>query len=210
MNVKVCGLTREHDVQLACSLGAWAVGFVFASSPRRVTVQRARELRRVVARGTLAVGVFVDAPRAEVLEAVRDCRLDAVQLHGNETPEECLGFPVPVIKGLAVSTEADLAALDRYKVARYLLEPARTLEERRRGVPPTLESRRACWSLAAKAKGSILLAGGLTPQNVAEAVRAAKPFGVDVSGGVEVSFGVKDPAKLKAFFAAVGLTSKNP
>lgn len=192
MKVKVCGLTREEDVERACELGAWACGFVLAPSPRRLDLARAARLREAVLPGVLAVGVFADASRDEVLLALRDCRFDLLQFHGRERPEDCLGYPVPVIK--ALPPEAGLEAMSLYAgVERFLVEPPRARRE-----PETL---RACWRFAAQARGrSIILAGGLTPENVREAATTARPFAVDVSSGVESAPGVKDAARLEAFF----------
>lgn len=199
MKVKICGLTRAEDVRLAVELGAWAAGLVFAPSPRRLSVEKAKNLRGEIPRGVLAVGVFQDASREEILEAVRECSLDAVQLHGSESPEDCRGFPVPVFKAFSLKGEGRPALKD-YEVAGVLLEP-----ERRAGTRPSLQAQRALWKAAAGLKGArmLILAGGLDPGNVAEAVRTARPGAVDVSSGVESGPGIKDPAKLRAFFEAV-------
>lgn len=204
MKVKVCGLTRQEDVRLACALGAWAVGFVFAPGPRQVTRKQVQSLRDAVIPGVLAVGVFVDAPREDILLALRDCRLDAIQLHGRETPQDCRGYSVPVFKALAHSGETELSQFKAYKVDRFLLEPARTPEERSAGRGPSQPAQKACWRYADRARGfSIILAGGLRPDNVAQAAKAARPYAVDVSGGVESRPGRKDPARLEAFFQAL-------
>ncbi|TPW18823.1 MAG: phosphoribosylanthranilate isomerase, partial [Elusimicrobia bacterium] len=104
MKIKVCGITRPQDARLACKLGAWAVGLVFApESPRRLSVPDARLLRAEIGAGALAVGVFQNAPRAEILAAVSACRLDAVQFHGEESPADCAGYEVPVFKAFSVA-----------------------------------------------------------------------------------------------------------
>ncbi len=200
--IKVCGMTRARDVRLACRLGAWAVGFVFAKSPRRVTIARARTLRRSVKRGVLAVGVFADAPREQVKEAAAKCRLDLVQLHGREKPEDCRGLGAPVIK--AVGPANSLKELQRFKVKRFLVEPGRSVRGRFKGAKLSPARMKAAWAFARRArKHQVILAGGLSAGSVAGAIKAARPYAVDVSSGVESSPGRKDAAKLRAFFEAV-------
>lgn len=205
MRIKVCGLTRVQDVKLACELRAWAVGFVFAPSPRQVTRDQARKLRDEVIPGTKVVGVFADASREEVLLVLRDCPLDALQFHGRETPEECEGYPVPVWKALTLNGAEELPLIRTYKtVERVLLEPKRTLADRKAGRLPPIGEQRACWQLAYRARASsVVLAGGLNPDNVREAVQLGKPFAVDVSSGIESAAGIKDERKMKAFFEAL-------
>lgn len=203
MRIKVCGLTREEDVRFACKLGAWAVGFVFAESPRRVSTQQAAMLRRAVAPGVLSVGVFVDALPRFVAATIKECRLDAVQLYGTETAPQREKLGVPVFKALYCSPKL---SLDAYKDCdQVVLEPKRTLSDRRTGLAPGDAERLACWAFArAVGGGKVVLAGGLTAQNVARAVEMAAPFAVDVSGGVEETPGKKSRAKLQAFFEAAG------
>lgn len=199
--VKVCGMTRVEDVRLACRLGAWAVGFVLAPSPRRVSLARAKSLRRSVKKGVLSVGVFSNASRSEVVKAIAECRLDAVQLHGAVSPEDCRGYGVPVIK--AVAPSRSVTALKRYPVKRFLVEPRRTLKGRFRRSKPSPARLKAAWGFARRIRRSAIIAGGLTPENVSEAVAAARPYAVDVSSGVESSAGRKAAGKLKDFFEAV-------
>lgn len=202
IRIKVCGMTRARDVRLACELGAWAVGFVMAPSPRRLTLARARALRKSVKRGVLAVGVFVDAPKGEIIRAARLCRFDAVQLHGREKPEQCRDLTVPVFKALAPSRS--VRALQRYKVKGFLIEPGRSLKGRFKGAKPSPARLKKACLFARRARGRrIILAGGLSAENVAAAVQAARPYAVDVSSGVESKKGIKDPAKLRAFFDAL-------
>lgn len=204
MRVKICGLTRAQDVELACDLGAWAAGFIFApGSPRLISPAAAAELRKKVKPGTLAVGVFADAPKEEILSVIALCRLDAVQLHGMETPLQCQGLGAPVFKSLSVKQSQDLELLKRYNAEGFLLEPARSASQRAAGIVPGPTEQEAVWAAAA-ALGAhrVVLAGGLSSENVGRAISAAKPYAVDVSGGVESAPGVKDEAKLKAFFEA--------
>ena len=206
MRIKICGVTTAGDAYMASSLGAWAVGLIFVpSSPRALDVAAARLIRSAIGPDTLAIGVFQDGEPAFIQRAVSACRLDAVQLHGSETPKACASAAVPVYKGMPLASAADLAALDPYagRVAGFLVETVRRLPAGREVIDE--RERRARWGLARQAGLSlaVILAGELTPENVGEAVRAAEPAGVDVCGGVEASPGVKDPGKLKAFFDAV-------
>lgn len=206
MRVKVCGVTRPQDAALACRLGAWAVGLVFApASPRRLDLAAARRVRDRIASGVFAVGVFQDPSREEVLAAIEACRLDAVQLHGGQSPEACRDFPVPVFKafGLSVAKAADVR---RYDVAAVIVEPRRTDSDRMKGKAPAAIAQRQAWKAAAALKGQaplVILAGGLTPENVAEAVGVSQPGAVDVSSGIEKTAGVKDLGKMRAFFKAL-------
>jgi len=206
MKIKICGVTRAQDAKLAVDLGAWAVGLIFVpGSPRRVTEDQARAVRRQVPKGVLAVGVFQQAQRQQMMKAIATYQLDAIQLHGGQPPEECSGFPVPVIKAFSLSP-GEMPDLQEYNVSSILLEPVRSDEDRRLGRGPGIEEQRDVWKTAASLKGAaqnIILAGGLHPGNVAEAVAAAHPDAVDVSGGVESSSGIKDAEKLKAFFNAI-------
>lgn len=205
MKVKICGLSRAQDVELACALGAWAAGFIFVEdSPRVVSPEAAAELRKKVAPGVLAVGVFSDAPKEEIVSIVARCRLDAVQLHGNETPLQCQGLGVPVFKRLSIHQAGDRELLKRYNAEGFLLEPERSPEQRRRGAVPTVAEQEAVWTEAASLGAQrVILAGGLNAGNVGRAIAAARPYAVDVSGGVESAPGIKDEAKLRAFFEAV-------
>lgn len=203
--VKVCGVTRPQDAELACRLGAWAVGMIFVpKSPRNLTRSQALEIRKAIAPGILAVGVFVDSPRQEIEAITADCSLNAVQLHGSEEPSACLGFKIPVFKRVSLGATTDAGLLRLYGAAGYLLEPERTVEDRWKGAVPDARSQRSVWSLAKglHEAGMIILAGGLNPGNLREAIAAARPDAVDVSSGVESAPGIKDPARLEAFFKA--------
>jgi len=196
MRVKVCGITRESDVRLACGLGAWALGFVFGPGPRHVQARHARRLCAQAAPGVLRVGVFRGYPRRDILLALRDCGLDAVELRGGQTPGECSGYPVPVFKAISHVRGMDLSELKSYEVDHFRVCPSGA----DRAAP---ESLRECWEFAGRARGfSLILAGGLTPDNVREATVVARPYAVEVCAGAEREPGVKDPALLKAFFAA--------
>jgi len=197
VRVKICGITRTDDALLAARLGADALGFNFwPGSKRHVTPPEAREIVRRLPPLVTAVGVFVNPTRDEVLRAVDIARISVVQLHGDEPPELCASLPVPVWKVIRVTGRSALAALASYEVQGFLLDaPAPGYG----GGGATFD-----WALAAEvaAELPVLLAGGLTPENVAEAVRTVRPWGVDVASGVESAAGLKDPEKLRRFLAA--------
>ncbi len=190
MRIKVCGVTRPRDARLAAKLGAWAVGMIFVpETPRFLSLARAKRVRAAIPKGVLAVGVFRNPGREPLLRAVRELRLDAVQIYG-KVPT---GLRVPAfIDGPSKIGPCDYA----------FVEPKRTDADRRAGRGPSERARRAAWRAAAAKKARVILAGGLTPENVADAA-AAKPWAVDVSSGVESRPGVKSAAKLKAFFKAL-------
>jgi phosphoribosylanthranilate isomerase len=194
VRIKVCGVTRAADARRAARLGAWAVGMIFVpETPRCLTLARAKRVRAAIPKGVLAVGVFREPSREELLRAVRELRLDAVQVYG-KVPS---GLRVPAL----VAAPSRPGPLDF-----VLIEPARSDASRRAGRGPSERARRDAWRAAA-AKGRrgarVVLAGGLTPKNAAAAAAAAKPWALDVSSGVERRPGVKDPSLLRAFFAAL-------
>jgi phosphoribosylanthranilate isomerase len=200
--VKICGLTRIEDVQAAVAAGADAVGFVFVpETPRHVTVEWAAELRRQVPPFVSAVGLFVNVAPEQVLETVRAVRLDAVQLHGSETPEEAAACQphVRVIKAFRVRGSETLGELAQYREA----ADAFLLDAWVPGVHGGTGAR-FDWGLAVQALSAgrpVILAGGLNPGNVAEAVRTVRPFAVDVSSGVESGPGRKDAVMIRDFIA---------
>ena len=201
MRVKVCGITRLADAQLACEFGAAAVGFVFwERSPRRIDPRAAAAITSVLPAEVLAVGVFVNAPAEEICTIVDAAGLGAVQLHGDETEEHVRRLPatVAVIKAVALRSAADVEAAlglpDRLTVLLDVHDPVR-----RGGT-----GRTADWTLAAAvaSRRRALLAGGLGPDNVAEAIAAVRPWGVDASSRLEAAPGVKDHVRLRAFLSA--------
>jgi phosphoribosylanthranilate isomerase len=200
--IKVCGIRRREDALLALAEGAWALGLVFhRPSPRAIepaeAAQLLAEVRREAGREFLAVGVFVDWPIAALQEVVDSLVLDAAQLHGAETPEYAAAIRArEVWKAIRVNEGFDLAALERYPArVRLLLDSHRP--GRPGGTGETFD-----WEVAraAQARRPIILAGGLRPENVAQALRAVRPDAVDVSSGVEGRPGEKDPERLRAFF----------
>jgi phosphoribosylanthranilate isomerase len=200
--VKVCGITRLEDAELAASLGAWAIGFIlWPGSKRAVDPAMAAGIARALRRRVEPVGVFVNASLGEVAHAADAIGLSHLQLHGDEGPAFCTEAGrrtgCKVIKAARVASGADLQALERYRVDYHLLDTAAKGQYGGTG-------RSWDWELAAHRRSKIpaILSGGLTPENVADGIAAVHPFAVDVSSGVEAEPGIKDPAKVEAFFAA--------
>ena len=199
--VKVCGITRLEDAELAASLGAWALGFIlWPGSPRAVEEAVAAGIARRVRRQAELVGVFVNPTLDEVTHAAEAIGLTHVQLHGDEGPafanEVARRTGAKVIKAARVSGGSDLQALERFHTDYHLLDTA--VEGMRGGSGRTWD-----WSLAAERRSKIpmILSGGLNPDNVAGAIAAVHPYAVDVASGVEAEPGVKDPVKLEAFLS---------
>jgi phosphoribosylanthranilate isomerase len=198
--VKICGLTRVDDVRAAVVLGADAIGLVFhPPSPRAVTPEQAARLAEAVPAFVTLVGLFVDADPASIRATLERVPLGALQFHGREAPEDCTGYGLPWLKAIAVRPGVDLEhEARRYGAAASLLLD--TYDPRLAGGT----GRRFDWDLVPPSlAGSIVLAGGLDPGNVAEAIRRTRPYAVDVSGGVESSKGVKDQVKMQNFFRGV-------
>ena len=197
---KICGITRIEDARLAVAAGADAIGLVFyAPSPRAVTVAQAREILAALPPFVTSVGLFVNAPRAEIEAVLREVPLDLLQFHGDETPQDCRDFGRPYIKALRVRPEDDINAC----CAHYADAAGILLDTFVPGVPGGT-GERFDWSLVpADAPLPLILAGGLDAGNVAEAIAQVRPYAVDVSGGVEASKGIKDATKVQSFVAAV-------
>jgi phosphoribosylanthranilate isomerase len=191
--VKVCGITRAEDARAAEDAGADLIGLVFAPGPRRLTVEAAERIARSV--GCPKVGVFVNEAPATVNAIVRRCGLDYAQLHGDESQADCDAVDVPVIKAIRVQGAADLARAAEYRVFRLLLDAYSASAFG--GTGTVLD-----WDLPAAFPLPYLLAGGLTPANVADAVARLRPWGVDASSGLESAPGIKDALKIAAFVAA--------
>lgn len=202
VRTKICGITRIEDALAAAEAGADAIGFVFyAKSPRAVDVRQARAIIAALPPFITTVGLFVNASRCELSEILEVVPLDLLQFHGDETPADCEGYHRPWIKALRVRLGDDLqAACEHYHGARGIL-----LDTYVPGVPGgTGEA--FDWSLVpAGLSKPIILAGGLSAGNVAQAIRQVRPYAVDVSGGVEQAKGIKDAGKIDAFLEAVRL-----
>jgi phosphoribosylanthranilate isomerase len=198
VQVKICGITRLEDAQAAVDAGADALGFVFyPPSPRYVTPEQAAQIIRTLPPFVTTVGLFVDVALDHVNDMAARCGLDRVQLHGRETPEFCRQLTRPVIKAIRIKNAESLAQVPDYKVSAYLLDAY--VE----GVLPGGTGASFCWELAVRAMpyGPVILAGGLTPENVEVAIAQIRPYGVDVSSGVERAPGIKDHQKVREFIA---------
>lgn len=198
--VKICGITRAGDGLAAARLGADAIGLVFhASSPRAVDAAQARAICAVLPPFVTRVGLFVDAPREVVAATLAEVELDLLQFHGEESPADCEGHGRPWIKALRMRPDLDVrAAAARYEAASgILLDSYRAGQAG--GTGTTFD-----WSrVPADLEVPLILAGGLTPDNVAAAIGQVCPWAVDVSGGVEADKGIKDAGKMAAFIDEV-------
>jgi phosphoribosylanthranilate isomerase len=199
VKVKICGITNVADALAAAEAGADMIGLMFAEkSPRLISLATAVEIHRALPPFVLRVGVFVNPPEDLVMRALGDCGLSLLQFHGDETSEFCTQFGAMSLKAFRIQDAESLAALENYHTDAFLLDA-----HSKNGLGGTGETFN--WNLAVAAQKfgkPIFLAGGLTPSNVAEAVRQVQPFAVDVSSGVESALGKKDVAKVRAFIAA--------
>ena len=204
--IKICGITRDEDVDAAVSAGADAIGLVFYSpSPRAVSIDRARELASRVPPFVTIVGLFVDAIQSDVEAVLEHVPLDMLQFHGDETPEYCASFSRPWIKAVRMHPELSLEqSCERYAGARGIL-----LDTWKEGVPggtgETFDWGRVTQDLSL----SVILAGGLDATNVATAIGQVQPAAVDVSGGVESAPGIKDAIKIQEFITAARAASSS-
>lgn len=202
VQVKICGLTDPHQARACARLGADAIGLIFyPPSPRHVARALARRITAALPAGTAAVGVFVDASFQEIMDTVRRCRLTAVQLHGHETPRLAANLRktgLRVIKSLFSDRPPGFGQAADYEVDALLVECGR-------GPLPGGNAAAWDWSSAAPlaARLPLVLAGGLSPENIAGALAAARPHAVDVSSGVELRPGVKDLPRVRVLLETV-------
>src|SRR4051794_24199097 len=203
MHVKICGITRLEDAELAADLGAWGIGFIlWPKSPRQADPGVAAGIARVLRRRLETVGVFVNQPLDDIERLADTIGLSHIQLHGDEGPSFCAAVAqrtgAKVIKAARIAHASDLRDLDRFHTDYHLLDTGRQGEYGGTGV--TWD-----WSLLKQRRNKIplLLAGGLNARNVAEAIATSRPWAVDVSSGVESEPGIKDHAKVQALFDAV-------
>jgi len=204
IKIKICGITNLDDALYAAEYGADALGFNFyKKSPRFIEPRKAAEIIAQLPPFVMPIGVFVDEREDKIREIQQATCIQAVQLHGDESPEFCQRFKGRVIKAFQVKDKESLKAMAHYRVGAFLLDSYK--EGMRGGTGTTFD-----WHLAVVAKtfGKIILAGGLTPENVAEAVKLVQPYGVDVAGGVEKEKGIKDHAKVKKFITEVRRASR--
>ncbi|MEE2813741.1 MAG: phosphoribosylanthranilate isomerase [Verrucomicrobiota bacterium] len=199
VTVKICGITSQADARAAAAAEADAIGLMFyKESPRHVTIEQAKEICEVLPAHIMRVGVFVNTDEALINRALSECLLNILQFHGDETPEDCAQYPVMTLKAFRVQGPETLEQMKDYSTAGFLLDAY--TKEARGGTGEKFN-----WDLAVQAqqlRKPVFLAGGLTPDNVAEAVRKVEPFGVDVSSGVESEPGKKDSEKMVAFVKA--------
>ena len=198
VRVKICGITRLQDLHAACDAGADALGFVFyEKSPRHLSIASAAALLRELPPFVQSVGLFVDAEPAFIESVLQAVPLDLLQFHGDETPADCARFGRPYIKAERVNRETDLlkCAADFDAACGLLLDAWVP------GVPGGTGERFDWTLIPANLPKPVILSGGLTPDNVAEAVQRVHPWAVDVSSGVEISKGIKDAHKIAQFIA---------
>jgi len=198
VRIKICGVTRAEDALAAVRLGADALGFNFwPGSRRHVSPAAARAIIARLPPFVTSVGVFVNQPEGEMRATAAESGIQVFQLHGDEPPELCSRLPLPVVKAIPVDQVRTLSKLLSYEVSAFLLDTPS------RGYGGSGEP--FDWSLAEGVSevAPVILAGGLTPENVAAAVRAVRPYAVDVASGVESSPGVKDVIRMSRFVAAV-------
>ena len=199
IRIKICGITNLDDAVAAAELGADALGFNFyPESPRFIEPEKAAEIIYQLPPFILTVGIFVNEPEEKVREIHERTGIQVFQFHGDESPEFCERFERRVIKVLRVKDRESLHSIMHYKVSAFLLDSHQDGLRGGTGVPFD-------WDLAKDAARSrrVILAGGLTPENVGEAIRRVKPYGVDVAGGVEKEKGIKDHGKIKKFISEV-------
>jgi phosphoribosylanthranilate isomerase len=199
VRVKICGITSLDDARAALNAGADALGLMFYEpSPRNLSLKEAARIAAALPPFIARVGVFVDAPEQFVRDAISACGLDAVQFHGKESPDYCARFQTKVIKAFRMRDASTLAVLPKYVTHAWLLDSFVSGQQGGTGAVFN-------WDLAVQAQTlgkPIVLAGGLTPENVTEAIAKVRPCAVDVSSGVESAPGKKDARRIRAFVAA--------
>lgn len=198
--IKICGISCPEDAEQAAKLGADAIGLVFyGPSPRNVSVEQASAVLDVLPPFVTSVGLFVNASADEINAVLEQVNLDLLQFHGNESPEFCAGFERPWIKAIRMAEGVDLhAEAESYSESSGLL-----LDAYHPALPGGTGESFDWTRIPADLPTAVILAGGLTAQNVGEAITTAQPYAVDVSGGVEAQKGVKDWGKMADFIAAV-------
>ncbi len=201
--IKICGITNMEDGLKAASLGVDALGFIFAPSPREVGPDVAQKIIRALPPHPLKIGVFVNEDPDEVLRVVEFCDLNGLQFHGEESPEYCRIFSLPVIKAIRIKDMESLSDMERYPDVTLLLDTYSSAKAGGTGNPFP-------WEIALKAKErrNFILSGGLNQDNVGEAISRVRPWGVDVSSGVEMVPGKKDHLRMNDFVKEVRKTDE--
>jgi len=205
MKIKICGITNIEDALLAAELGTDALGFIFVkTSPRCIRPSAARKIIQELPPFVVPVGVVADAEHDDILELIDETGIRCVQFHGNESPKQLAKFPVPVYKSFCVDKEFNLETLRRYKGSAYLLDTH--IDGMPGGTGKTFD-----WDIAVKAKtfGRIILAGGLNPENIIDAIQKVQPYAVDVNSGVESAPWKKDENKLDKLFKNIQSMQNN-
>jgi phosphoribosylanthranilate isomerase len=196
--IKICGITNLEDALMAAELGANTIGFVFAESPRQIRPEIAQQIISSLPPSINKAGVFVDEKAETVEYIIKFCRLTEIQLHGNESKEYLDSISIPSIKAFRVKNENILDQIESFNIKRFLLDSFH--DSKAGGTGKSFE-----WGIARKASklGKVILSGGLTPVNIVSALEAVKPYGVDVSSGVESHPGKKDHDKMQQFIKEV-------
>lgn len=201
VRVKICGITNNHDADKAIELGADALGFVFSSSPRQVTPEKARHIIHAMPPFVKTVGVFVNEEAAAITDIIRFCGLDLIQLHGDEPPDVCEEFLPHTIKAFRLRDKSSLSPIKAYrgKVRAALFDTYS--KERMGGTGKTFD-----WDLAVKGKKlkiPVILSGGLNPSNIETAIKTVRPYAVDVNSGVEERPGKKSHILMKGLMETI-------
>ncbi len=193
--VKICSITNLEDACMAVEYGADALGFIFTNSPRMIDPEKARQIIKQLTPFVTTVGVFMNNPLKLVEEISLFTGINVVQLHGNESPDYCKRIQKQIIKRIDVQKEDTkenlIEKMKLYSVSAFLIDPG------------TGSGKLFEWNIAKEIDFPLIIAGGLNPENVKQAVGLLKPYGVDVSSGVERTLGKKDPEKVKRFIKEV-------
>jgi len=193
--IKICGISTREDALTAVELGADALGFVFAPSPRKISPPKARMIISQLPPFVISVGVFMDQPMNMVKKIIEITKINLIQLHGKETQKYCSKFFQPVIKRIPIkgseSVDYILSVMSEYDVAGFILDPGAG------------SGKKFNWDIISKINKPVIIAGGLTPENVGRLVQKYHPYAVDVSSGVEMYPGKKDKDKIKKFIKEV-------
>ncbi len=198
--IKICGITTLTDAKVAIDAGADALGFVFyPPSPRHIPLEKAIQITQQLPPFITVTALFVDAKVALIEEVIQQARIDCLQFHGKETPSDCERYPRPWIKAIRMQPDIDLIAQQK----RYHNASALLLDAYVKGIPGGTGAQFNWAQIPPSLCPHIILAGGLNPQNIAQAVSTVQPWAVDVSGGIEKAKGIKDHAKIAQFTQAV-------